>query len=343
MTDIPDKNFETQYQHLLRDIKNKVCSSQAKAAVAVNQELVTLYWSIGKAILQKQQKEGWGAKTVERFSSDLRSSFPDMKGFSFRNIKYMVQFAGIYPDLLIGQQLVAQIPWGHHVLLLNKLKDSETRLWYIKKTIENGWSRNVLLHWIDSSLHVRNNNAINNFKETLPSPQSDLAQETLKDPYCFDFLTLRERFDEKELEEGLLNHIQKFLLELGAGFSFVGRQVKVSIEEQDFYIDLLFYHLKLRCYVVVELKARAFIPGDAGQLNFYLAAVDDLLRHPDDQPTIGLMLCKSKSRIVAEYALRNSKSPMGIAEYETKLVESLPDNLKGSLPTIEEIEDELSV
>lgn len=253
----------------------------------------------------------------------------------------MVHFAKTYPDFQIGQQLVAQIPWGHNILLLQKLTSVEERLWYVKKTIENGWSRNVLHHWIDNDLHKREGTAISNFQTTLPSPQSDLAHQTLKDPYCFDFLALRDQHDEQELESGLLDHIQKFLLELGAGFSFIGRQVHLEVGNQDFYLDLLFYHYKLRCFVVVELKATDFKPEFAGKMNFYLSAVDDKMKHTDDKPTIGLLLCKGKNKVVAEYALRDIHKPIGISQYEIKIIESLPDNLKGSLPSIEELELEL--
>lgn len=330
-----------EYKTLLGEIKERILSSQVKAAIAVNRELVALYWEIGAAVYQKQQSEGWGAKTIERLAQDLKSAFPNMKGFSHRNLKYMVHFAREYPNFAIGQQVVAQIPWGHNILLLQKLDSVEERIWYAHKTIENGWSRNVLLHWLASGLYKRQGKAINNFQSTLPSPQSDLAQQTLKDPYCFDFLVLKEKFDEKELEDGLLEHIQKFLLELGAGFSFVGRQYPLKVSEKEFLLDLLFYHLKLRCFIVVELKAKEFTARDAGQMNFYLSAVDDMLRQPGDNPSIGLLLCKTKDRIIAEYALRDINKPIGISEYETAILESLPDNFKGSLPTIEEIEQEL--
>lgn len=330
-----------EYKAFLKEIKGKILSSQVKAALAVNRELITLYWEIGSEIFSKQQSKGWGSKTVENLSRDLKSSFPEMKGFSLTNIKYMVQFAREYPDFQISQQLVGQIPWGHNILLLQKLTSVEERLWYVKKTIENGWSRNVLRHWVDSKLHKREGTAISNFQETLPPPQSDLAHQTLKDPYCFDFLTLRDQHDEQELESGLLDHIQKFLLELGAGFSFIGRQVHLEVGNQDFYLDLLFYHYKLRCFVVVELKATDFKPEFAGKMNFYLSAVDDKMKHQDDKPTIGLLLCKGKNKVVAEYALRDIHKPIGISQYETKIIESLPDDLKGSLPSIEELELEL--
>lgn len=330
-----------EYKTFLKEIKERILSSQIKAAVAINRELITLYWEIGTTVYQKQKSEGWGAKTIEKLAEDLKSSFPGMQGFSHRNLKYMVHFAREYPDYVIGQQVVAQIPWGHNILLLQKLETVEERLWYANKTIENGWSRNVLLHWLESGLHKRQGKAITNFQTTLPSPQSDLAHQTLKDPYCFDFLTLKEQFNEKELEYGLLEHIQKFLLELGAGFAFVGRQYPLAVSDKEFLLDLLFYHLKLRCFVVVELKAKEFTARDAGQMNFYLSVVDDLLRQPGDNPSIGLLLCRTKDKVIAEYALRDINKPIGISQYETAILESLPDELKGSLPSIEQIEQEL--
>lgn len=329
-----------EYKTFFKEIKAKILSSQLKAAVSVNSELIKLYWKIGKSINQKQKQEGWGAKTIEKLAKDLKSEFPDMKGFSKTNIKYMVQFAAAYPDFQISQQLVGQIPWGHNILIMQKIDSKKERLWYINQTIENGWSRIVLMHWIDSDLYKRKGKAVSNFHKTLPSPQSDLAHQVLKDPYNFDFLALTEKCEEKELEEGLISHIQKFLIELGEGFAFIGRQYQLNVGDQDFYIDLLFYHIKLRCFVVVELKSKEFTPKDSGQLNFYLSAIDDLLKHPSDNPTIGLILCKKKNKVVAEYALRDIKKPLGVAEYETKIVESLPKKLKGSLPTIKEIEEE---
>lgn len=330
-----------EYSAFLTEIKERILSSQIKAALAVNRELLILYWEIGSKIFLKQKSDGWGAKTVENLAKDLKTAFPNMKGFSLTNIKYMVQFAKGYPDFTISQQSVGQIPWGHNILLLQKLTTLEERLWYAHKTIENGWSRNVLLHWLDRNLYHREGRSITNFQATLPSPQSDLAHQTLKDPYCFDFLTLRDKHDEQELESGLLDHVQKFLLELGAGFSFVGRQVHLTIGDQDFYIDLLFYHYKLRCFIVVELKATDFKPEFAGKMNFYLSAVDDQLKHLDDKPSIGLLLCKGKNKVVAEYALRDINKPIGISQYEATILESLPTELKGSLPSIEEIEQEL--
>lgn len=330
-----------EYKTFLKDIKKKIQASQIQAAVAVNRELITLYWEIGSALSVKQQEAGWGAKVVAKLAGDLKTSFPHMKGFSLTNIKYMIQFAKEYPDFKISQQLVGQIPWGHNILIIQKLSSLEKRLWYVKKTIENGWSRSVLDTWISSNLYARQGKSITNFTKTLPTPLSDLANQTLKDPYCFDFLTLRDEHDEHELESGLLDHIQKFLLELGAGFSFVGRQVHLEVGGQDFYLDLLFYHYKLRCFIVVELKATDFKPEFAGKMNFYLSAVDDLMKQPEDKPTIGLLLCKGKNKVVAEYALRDINKPIGISQYETAILESLPNELKEALPSIEEIEQEL--
>jgi predicted nuclease of restriction endonuclease-like (RecB) superfamily len=330
-----------EYKTFFQDIKKKIISTQLKAAIAVNKELISLYWEIGSKVYQKQKKEGWGLKTIQKLANDLKSTFPNMKGFSLTNIKYMVQFAKEYPDFTISQQLVGQIPWGHNILLLQKLTTIEERLWYANKIIENGWSRNVLYHFLDSNLYNRDGKSTTNFQNTLISPQSDLAKQTLKDPYCFDFLTLKKEYDEYELESGLLDHIQKFLLELGAGFSFVGRQVHLEVGDQDFYIDLLFYHYKLRCFIVVDLKATDFKPEFAGKMNFYLSVVDDKMKHPDDKPSIGLLLCKGKNKFVAEYALRDINKPIGISQYETAIIEALPDHLKSSLPSIEEIEQEL--
>ncbi len=329
------------YKDFFKEIKEKVLSSQIKAVLSVNRELIALYWEIGAKLHAKQKNEGWGSRVVQRLANDLKSAFPDMKGFSLTNIKYMMQFAKEYPDFLISQQIVGQIPWGHNILLLQKLTSIEERFWYAHKTLENGWSRSALLHWLDSGLHKREGKAITNFQVTLPNPQSDLACQSLKDPYCFDFLNLKEKHDEKELESALLDHVQKFLLELGAGFSFVGRQVHLMVGGQDFYIDLLFYHYKLRCFVIVELKTSDFKPEFVGKLNFYLSAIDEMMKHPEDKSSIGLLLCKGKNKVVAEYALRDVNKPIGISQYETAILESLPDELKGALPSIEEIEQEL--
>lgn len=333
--------ISNDYGTLLTELKDKVRLSQQKAALKVNSELILLYWSIGKKILENQGREGWGTKVVDLLAKDLSESFPDMKGFSVRNLKYMRSFAEAYPKIQIVQQVVAQLPWYHNCVLLDKAKTKKERLWYVKQTIENGWSRNVLVHHIESKLYKRQEKEIkaHNFNKTLPSPQSDLATAVLKDPYVFDFLSISKEAGERELEGNLTEHITKFLLELGSGFAYVGRQVHLAVGGQDFYIDLLFYHLKLRCYVVLELKTGDFNPEYAGKMNFYLSAVDDLLRHEADKETIGIILCQQKEKIIVEYALRNLNKPMGVSKYQ--IVENLPQNLKGSLPTVEEIEKEL--
>lgn len=254
----------------------------------------------------------------------------------------MVQFAKEYPEIEIIQQLVGQIPWGHNLILIQRLNTKEERLWYVKKIIENGWSRNTLSIWIDSDLYRRQGKAITNFSNTLPTPQSDLASQTLKDPYLFNFLSLTENYEERELEKGLTDHIQKFLVELGKGFAFVGKQYELKIENTIYYLDLLFYHLELNCFCVIELKGAAFKPEYAGKINFYLSAVDDLIKRPHDNPSIGILLCKDKNKTEVEYALRDIKKPIGVASYETEIVKSLPENLKSSLPTVEEIEAEIN-
>jgi predicted nuclease of restriction endonuclease-like (RecB) superfamily len=334
LSSLPDS-----YPQLLKSIQERVRASQVRAALAVNRELVLLYWGIGRDILSKQETEGWGAKVIDRLASDLKRAFPDLQGFSPRNLKYMRALATAYPDEPFVQQLVAQIPWGHNVRILDRVPDAKVREFYLRQTIEHGWSRNILVHQIESRLHERQGQASTNFTHTLPAAQSDLALELLKDPYNFDFLTLAKDARERELEQGLLEHIRSFLLELGVGFAFVGSQYKLEVGGDEFFLDLLFYHLKLRCYVAIELKIGDFKPEYAGKMNFYLSAMDDLLRHPDDQPSIGLILCKGKNQIMAEYALRDLNKPIGISNYE--LAQALPEDLKPSLPTIEEIEAEL--
>lgn len=329
------------YAAFLAELKDTIHSARIKAALSANRELILLYWNIGQGILQRQQQEGWGAKVIETLSNDLHAEFPDMKCFSRRNLLFMRSFADEFPDIQIVKQLVSQIPWGHIIRIIQSVKDSGQRLWYIQKTLENGWSRSMLNLQIENRLFERQGQAITNFNRTLPDTNSDLAQQSLKDPYIFSFLAADQPRREQELEKGLLRHIEQFLLELGAGFSLVGRQVPLEIANQDYYIDLLFYLLKLRCFVVVELKAVPFEPEFTGKLNFYLSAVDSELRHPDDNPTIGLLLCKSKEKTVVEYALRDMNKPIGVADWHTRLTQSLPDNLKSSLPTVEEIEAEL--
>lgn len=330
----------TEYQSLLASLKQRIQEAQVRAGLAVNRELVLLYWFIGREILSRQQAQGWGAKVIESLARDLSRSFPEMRGLSPRNLKYMRAFAEAWPNEAIVQQFVAQIPWGHNVRLLDHVKSSAERRWYVEQTIANGWSRNVLVLQIESGLYRRQGRALTNFKKALPEPQSDLAQQVLKDPYNFDFLTLSAEAKERDVERALLDHIRQFLLELGVGFAFVGSQYPLEIARQDFRLDLLFYHLRLRAFIVVDLKAAPFKPEYAGKMNFYLSAVDDLLRHPSDQPSIGLILCKSKDRIIVEYALRDTSKPMGVAEF--RLIEKLPKRLKGSLPSIEELEAELS-
>jgi predicted nuclease of restriction endonuclease-like (RecB) superfamily len=327
------------YDEFLRDLKQRIRAAQVKAVLAVNGELVLLYWAIGRDIIERQQRQGWGAKIIERLAADLRSAFPEMQGFSPRNLKYMKAFAEAWPDRSIVQVALAQITWYHNVALLEKTKSAEERLWYARQTVQSGWSRNVLVLQMESGLYRRQGKAQTNFAKALPPPQSDLAQQLLKDPYNFDFLTLANDAREKELEAGLLEHLRKFLMELGVGFAFVGSQYPLEVGGEDFKIDLLFYHLKLRCFVVIDLKMGAFKPEYAGKMNFYLSAVDDLLRHPEDRSSIGIVLCKSKNAIVAEYALRDTAKPIGISNF--RVTERLPANLKGSLPTIEELEEEL--
>ena len=327
------------YADWLVDLKTRIHTAQQRAALAVNRELVLLYWQIGGDILERQAKQGWGAKVIERLAHDLRAAFPDMKGFSRANLMYMRAFAEAWPDAEIVQQAVGQLPWGHNLVLLTRLKDPAIRLAYAQRAIQHGWSRNVLNIHIETRLLEREGRAVTNFEAQLPAPQSDLARNTLKDPYLFDFLGVGKEADERAIESAIVQHITRFLLELGAGFAFVGRQVHIEVGGDDFFIDLLFYHLKLRCYVVVELKAGDFKPEHTGQLNFYLSAVDSQMKAEQDNPTIGLLLCKSQNRVVAEYALRDSNKPIGVAEYQ--LVEALPAELQTSLPSIEQIEREL--
>jgi len=328
------------YTDWLADLKKRIHSAQQRATLAVNRELVLLYWQIGRDILARQAQQGWGTKVIDRLARDLRAAFPDMKGFSPRNLKYMRAFAHAWPDAEFVQQAVAQLPWGHNLVLLESLATQADRRWYAAKAIEHNWSRNVLNIQIESQLLARSGAAVTNFTASLPKPQSDLAHESLKDPYRFDFLGLTDEAQEREIENALVKHVTEFLLELGAGFAFVGRRVLLNVGGDEFFIDLLFYHLKLRCYVVIELKGGKFKPEHLGQLGFYLTAVDAQIKHPQDGPTIGLLLCKGKNKVVAEYALRDNAQPMGIAEY--KLLESLPLELQTSLPSIEQIERELT-
>lgn len=339
--DIPIALIEppSGYADWLAELKTRIHTAQQRAALAVNRELVLLYWQIGRDILDRQAKQGWGAKVIERLAHDLRTAFPDMKGFSPRNLKYMRAFAEAWPDSEFVQGVLAQLPWYHQLALLDKLGTADERRWYAAKVIEHNWSRNVLVIQIETRLRERTGTAVTNFAAQLPRPHSDLARESLKDPYRLDFLGLGEDAEERAIESAIDRHITQFLIELGAGFAYVGRQVHIEVGGDDFFIDLLFYHLKLRCYVVVELKAGAFKPEHAGQLSFYLSAVDSQMKSEQDNPTIGLLLCKSQNRVVAEYALRDSNKPIGVAEYQ--LLAALPAELQTSLPSIEQIEREL--
>ncbi len=388
------------YAPFLGAVKNRIRAAQVKATLAANAELIHLYCDIGRAIAAMQEKEGWGAGVIPRLARDIANDMPEVKGFSERNLKRMVQFAAEYPGLrsigptpsaqltvgtvegVIGsqaatqlitppngpqaaaqittfaimpqpvaqladshdltkmQQLAAQIPWFHHVILMGKVKDLRTRLWYVQQTITHGWSRSVLALQIKSEAHTRAGKAVHNFHATLPPPQSDLAEQILKDPYIFDFLTLSEPFHERELELALLAQVQKFLIELGQGFAFVGRQYHLEVGAEDFYLDLLFYHLRLRCFVVVDLKRGPFKAEYAGKMSFYCNVVDDKLRHAEDKPTIGLILCQDKNRIVAEYALKGVKKAIGVSEYE--LTRALPKKFRSSLPSVEQMERELA-
>jgi predicted nuclease of restriction endonuclease-like (RecB) superfamily len=329
------------YAATLNEIKERIRTERLRVALSANATMVLMYWEIGRVILARQEDEGWGAKVIDRLSADLRETFPDMQGLSPRNLKYMRRFAEVWPDRAIVQRAAAQLPWRNNQALLDKLDSPAIRLWYAERNIENGWSRDVLCFQIESLLHNRQGKAVHNFFAALPPADSDMAAQVFKDPYLFDFIGTADPRREREVEQALVDHVQKFLLEMGAGFAFVGRQVHLEFSSADYYLDLLFYHLKLRCYVVVELKAVPFEPEFVGKLNMYMSAVDDLLRHVDDKPTIGLLLCKGKDRIIAEYALSGFNRPIGVADWKKQLTEALPAELKGSLPTVEEIEAEL--
>lgn len=323
------------YKEIFESIKNEIMSSQYKAMQAVNQEMIFMYWHIGKIILANAE---WGNKFIDNLSIDLKLEFPNIKGFSVRNLKNMRKFAEEYQDFEFVQSITAQITWTHNVLLIDKIKSVEVRKWYIKETVNNGWSVNILEMQINSKLYERQamSEKINNFKNTLPDIQSDLAVQTMKDPYIFDFITLKEEAKEREIEQVMINKIKDVLIELGKGFAFVGSQYKLTVDDKDYFIDLLFYHLKLRSYIVVELKAREFEPADAGQLNFYLSALDDLVKDESDNPSIGLLLCKGKNKFTAEYALKDINKPIGVSEY--KLLEDIPEYLQSQLPKAEDIE-----
>ena len=331
----------TGYAEWLVDLKTRVRSAQLKAAVSVNSEMIQLYWDIGRAIVERQDREAWGMAVVDRLATDLQHEFPGLSGFSVQNVSKMRTFFLAYasqnpihsqPVSELGPPTeLLQIPWGHNLEIIFKVKNPLARLWYAKATKEHGWSRAVLVHQIETDLYGRKGKAVSNFQKTLPAVTSDLARETLKDPFTFEFLTLAEDHAEAELEKGLVNHIQKFLLELGVGFSFVGSQYHLDVGGEDFYLDLLFYHFRLRCFIVFDLKAKAFTPEAVGKMNFYCSVADDLLRHETDNKTIGIILCKSKSNVVAEYSLRDIEKPLAISTYVTKLLESIPEAMKKEL------------
>ena len=342
------------YEEFLGELKERIRTARIRASLAANRELIELYWHIGRSVVEKQKISGWGNAVIAHLGDDLQKAFPGESGFSRTNIYRMralfLAYQGaekIVPQL-VGQisetglpLAVAELPWGQNVVLIEQIKDLRERLWYARATFDRGWSRAVLVHWIDSDLYKRQGKAQTNFEKTLPSLQSDLARETLKDPYKFSFLTIAEDAEERELERGLVAHIRQFLIELGAGFAFVGQQYRLEVGGEEFFIDLLFYHLKLRCYIVIDLKMTPFKPEYAGKMNFYLSAADDLLRHPDDKSSIGIILCKAKNQVVAEYALRDLSKPVGVSTYITKLVESLPPALRESLPSPKTLEAEL--
>jgi predicted nuclease of restriction endonuclease-like (RecB) superfamily len=324
------------YPELLAELKTRIRTAQVHAAFAVNRELILLYCSVGRDILARQADQGWGAKVIDRLAKDLQTEFPGIQGFSPRSLKYMRSFAAAWPDEAIVQQVAAQLPWGHHMVLLDRAKDAATRLWYLRAAVEHGWSRNILVHMIQGSMHEREGKALTNFRRTLPPEGSDMAEQILRDPYNFDFLTLADDYKERELERGLLIHLRDLLLELGRGFAFVGSQVPLVVGDETFYIDLLFYHLRLHAYFVIELKTGKFKPEYAGKLNFYLSAADDLIRTPPDGPTLGLLLCEGRNGAVVEYALRDVAKPIGVSTY--RVTRELPAPLQQALPSIEDLE-----
>jgi predicted nuclease of restriction endonuclease-like (RecB) superfamily len=329
------------YGHWLASLKAQIRTARLKASLAVNSELIRLYWRIGREIVQRRTAQSWGSKVLDQLAKDLRKEFPDMRGLSLTNLKYMAMFAEAWTEQAIGQQLVDQLPWGQNIAVMTRVADRSTREWYIRKTIEGGWSRSVLEMQIASQAHLRTGTAPNNFDRTLPAPQSDLARDIMKDPYAFDFLGLTDPTNERIIEKGLIAHLRDFLIELGVGFAFVGSQYKLTVEGDDFYIDLLFYHTKLHCYVVIELKNTDFKMEYTGQLNGYLAMVDDLVRDPvHDAPTIGMVLCKNAKKSVVEYALRGVSTPMSVSTYRTS--PELPQALAGLLPRIEDLENQLN-
>lgn len=343
------------YAHVISQLKEKIRLARLRVSFTVNKELIKVYWEIGFIILQQQKESVWGTKVIDRLAADLKIEFPDFKGLSVRNLKYMRAFAEAYPQFvqqaaaqiqdsenqsnIIVQQVAAQLPWGHHQVLLDKVKDAEKRIFYIQKSIENGWSRSVLVHQIEINLYERTGRAITNFKSTLPALQSDLAQQMIKNPYVFDFLSFGEEIKERELEKALIQHLKKFMLELGKGFAYVGNQKNLVVEGDDFFLDLLFYNYHLHCFVNFELKVGDFKPEFAGKLNFYVNTINEQLKGPEDKPTIGVLLCKTPNETVVKYSLLGIDSPIGVAGYE--FTKALPADLKSEMPTIEELEQEI--
>ncbi|MBB5346158.1 PDDEXK nuclease domain-containing protein [Tunturibacter empetritectus] len=325
------------YHELLQELKTRIRGAQVRAAFAVTRELVLLYWSIGREISQRFDREDWGGKIVDRLSKDLQAEFPGVEGFSPRSLRYMRTFAEAWPDEPILQQLAAKLPWGHHMVLLDRVKEGETREWYLRAALENGWSRNVLVHMISGQLREREGKALTNFQRELPPRESDLAEQILKDPYNFDFLTVTTAAKEREIENGLLSHLRDLLLELGRGFSFVGSQVPLTVDDRTFYIDLLFYHVRLHRYFVFELKVGDFEPEYAGKLSFYLAAVNRTLRTPVEGPSIGVLLCESRSGPMVEFALENINQPIGVSTY--RVTRELPAPIQDELPTVEDLQE----
>ncbi len=340
MTKTSVSSLPVDYADWLQSLKQRIQGARQRAALAANEVQIRLYHDIGREILDRQRRHRWGSKVIERLAADLREAFPDMKGFSSRNLNYMRLFARECPDLQFVQQSAAQLPWFHIVTLLTSLSDRAVRGWYAREAIHRSWPRGTLVLHIKNQLHLRQGAAITNFEERLGAPHAGLASQVLKDPYHFDFLGLSDEAHERDIENALIRHITRFLMELGAGFAFVGRQFRLEVAGDEFFIDLLFYHTRLKCYVVVELKAHAFKPEHAGQLNFYLSTIDAQVKAPDDRPSIGLLLCRTQNRLVAEYALSGIDKPIGVAEYQ--LVRALPEPLDTSLPSIEELETELS-
>jgi len=340
---MPQTHFfiPSDYGNTLKAIQQRVRKERTRVILAANAALILLYWDIGRMIVQRQAQEGWGAKVIDRLARDLRKSFPEMQCFSTRNLQFMRSFAEEFPDAVIVKQLASQLPWWHVIRLMQRVKDPRAREWYMREAIRQGWSRSVLEIQLLGNSYQRSGKALTNFESTLPIIESRRAAQIFKDPYLFDFLGTTDLNRERQVEQALVDHIQRFMLELGSGFAFVGRQMHLSVGGEDFFLDLLFYHLKLRCFVVIELKAVPFDSAFVGQINLYLSAVDDQFRHPGDRPTIGLLLCRSKQQLVVEYALRDLKKPIGVAGWETTLSKALPEGYAGSLPTVEELEAEL--